>query len=1331
MSETSDLRNITKFDGQNFQLWKFQIKAIFVAYDLLNIVEGIEAKPEVPDDSRNIWIKKDARAKFILSSSMEYSQLEYLITCNTAAEMWTKLSAIHEQKSASNKLALTTKFHEYRMASGDSIAQHIAKIENIANQLKDIDENLSDTMIMAKILGTLPSKYNAFVSAWDSVVATEQTLPRLRERLIREEARMTSMDEVSSALATSSISTDGKRSHRQPRNSDPAAHKKKTSCSFCKKTGHISKFCFARKRALKTDDKNDKSKKENDSKHDNSANFSAFVVDDTAKKMNNKFLARTISQNATAVSEINEEHIWLLDSGASRHLCCQKEWFTDLLPCSNEYVYLGDNTRLKVEGRGKILISRLIGDKWLDGEINNVSYIPCLKKNLFSTGACTSNGYSITFNDNYAHILSKDKQIVACGIKQRNNLIRLLIEPKSKTTAHYASSASLKTWHERLGHVNCNSLTKLLTDGSVTGINLVNKKSFFCENCPLGKQARLPFASNKAKSDTVPGEIVHTDLCGPMQTPSIGGAKFFLLFKDEHSGFRTVYFLRHKNDVFDRLKEFLNLTKNQFGKDIKILRADNGTEFVNSDVRDLLKQRGIKLLTSSPHTPEQNGRAEREMRTIVESARSMLLARNFPKNLWGEAVNTAIYVLNRTIPVHSGKTPIEIYMKKKPNLSHIRTFGCNAYMHVPDALRKKWDPKSRKKILVGYEKDSDNYRLLDLHTKRITISRNVVFDENIVDKTEDKGTWISIDHDIEKSENEEIRYDANADNSSSNSDNFVDAINQSLDEATNELETQHSDEQTRPGRYHLRTRESLRAPERYTAYAASCDVPITYEEAVNGENSISWKNAIEKELKAHEDNKTWEIVPLPENRKPIGHKWVFKIKDSSNVNKIRYKARLCAQGFSQQAGIDYDEIFSPVVRYESIRLLLAISVKENLKSIQFDVSTAYLNSNLKETTYMRVPDGLIVKDKNLVLKLNKAIYGLKQSGRCWNEKFNLFIKNIGFSQCASDKCVYTANYEDDKVYLALYVDDGLIFARHIETLQKLTSVLNKNFKITIDDSKRFVGMEIQHVNDGIFLSQTNYIDKILRKFNMSEANTVNTPADPHVCLEKSDVSENHNVPYREAVGSLLFLSMISRPDIAFSVSIVSRYLNNYNDTYWTAVKRIFRYIKSTKNFGILFSNNCNNELIGYSDADYAGDRDTRRSTTGYIFILNGGCIAWSSKRQATVSLSTTEAEFIAASEATKEAIWLRKLLSDLGHPCVGPTSLYVDNQSAIKLSRNPEFHPRSKHIDVRHQFICEKLRNNEIDTRYVKSDDQCADALTKPLCVKKFNELRSKLVTVL
>ena len=263
-----------------------------------------------------------------------------------------------------------------------------------------------------------------------------------------------------------------------------------------------------------------------------------------------------------------------------------------------------------------------------------------------------------------------------------------------------------------------------------------------------------------------------------------------------------------------------------------------------------------------------------------------------------------------------------------------------------------------------------------------------------------------------------------------------------------------------------------------------------------------WTRAIDEELKAHAKNNTWDIVELPEGRHPIGFKWVFKIKHDNRGETRRYKARLCGQGFSQQEGVDYGEIFSPLVRFESVRVLLAIAARDNLEALQFDVSTAYLNSNLQETMYMRIPDGLDISNTNLVLKLNKVIYGLKQAGRCWNKKFYTFVKCLGFTQCMADKCVYVGIFGSEKVYLALYVDDGLLLSRERKSLEKLAADFKAEFEITVGDLDSFVEMEIIRNKGSVFIHQSTYISKILQKIKMVDASVVKTPADPHVRLVK-------------------------------------------------------------------------------------------------------------------------------------------------------------------------------------------------------------------------------------
>lgn len=520
---------------------------------------------------------------------MEYSQFEYLITCETAAEMWSKLSTIHEQKSASNKLTLMTKFHEYKMSSTDSVAQHVAKIENMARQLKDIGEKLSEVTIIAKILGTLPSKFNALVTAWDSVSERDQKKEVLIERLIKEENRLTVMDETTNALAAIKVQ-DGnihskENATRKHRNSDKSSGKNKRqdfNCHYCGKKGHIARNCFKRRDKSENNKDNEKSKRKTNS--DDSANLEAFLVSG--------------SDCCTRIMNSDVKDVWILDSGASKHMSFRQEWFIDLDGSYKETVSLGDDSVCKVMGRGTILIKRLVNNEWLDGKLENVLYIPSLRRNLFSSEVCTEKGCILKLETNDVRVY-RERKILAYGVKQNNNLFRMMFKVIERDEINSASSKDIGTWHQRLGHINRQSLLGMANQQLIKGITASRLDDFFCESCQFGKQHRLPCKSREHKRKTEVGEFIHADLCGPMSEASVSGSKYFLLFKDDHSSFH-VYFLRHKDDTFEKFKEFERLIFNRFGRRIKTIRSDNGTEFRNERMSSYMTSRGITLETSAP-----------------------------------------------------------------------------------------------------------------------------------------------------------------------------------------------------------------------------------------------------------------------------------------------------------------------------------------------------------------------------------------------------------------------------------------------------------------------------------------------------------------------------------------------------------------------------------------------------------------------------------------------------------------------------------------------------------------------------------------------------------
>lgn len=423
------------------------------------------------------------------------------------------------------------------------------------------------------------------------------------------------------------------------------------------------------------------------------------------------------------------------------------------------------------------------------------------------------------------------------------------------------------------------------------------------------------------------------------------------------------------------------------------------------------------------------------------------------------------------------------------------------------------------------------------------------------------------------------------------------------------------------------------------------DEPVTYYDAISSEDNMKWKDAMREEFDSLMKNGTWKLVNAPDNQKIIDNKWVYKIKYNADDTVGRYKARLVVRGFTQEYGVDYHETFSPVMRFTSVRTILAIAVAEKMTLKQFDVKTAFLYGELDEDVYMKQPVGFDDKSGR-VCKLIKSLYGLKQASRVWNKKFTSFIKQFEFKPLISDPCVFVRKKGNSHMMLGIYVDDGLIAKSDGAEIKKVIDYLQQEFEMKCSDATCFLGMAINYYEDGsLHLSQAAYSRKILDRFGMGECNAVSTPAE----VNTDDFADSNiaKYPYREAVGNLLYLSVATRPDISFAVGVVSRYMENPSEANVNAVKRIFKYVKGTINHGIKYESNIKIGLVGFSDADYAGDKQTRRSTSGYVFTVGSGPISWCSEKHKSVSLSTTESEYIAASNAIKELVWLKRLIDEL------------------------------------------------------------------------------------
>ena len=478
------------------------------------------------------------------------------------------------------------------------------------------------------------------------------------------------------------------------------------------------------------------------------------------------------------------------------------------------------------------------------------------------------------------------------------------------------------------------------------------------------------------------------------------------------------------------------------------------------------------------------------------------------------------------------------------------------------------------------------------------------------------------------------------------------------------------------------------------------------------------------------ENNTWDLVELPEGREAIGSKWVFKVKHDSCGKVDRFKGRLVAKGYSQQYGIDFEETFAPVVRFSAIRTLLAFAVNNNMIVHQMDVVTAFLNGELQEEIYMQQPPGYEVPGKeNLVCKLKKSLYGLKQSPRCWNKSFQEFMRELGLKQSSADPCVFIQDETESMTIVAVYVDDLIVMSTSPEKLDATKKALSERFKMKDMGPLHYcLGVSVVQNAGGIWLHQKQYILSMLLRFGLVDAKPASTPADPNVRLVKDDgVSKQleDKALYQSMVGSLLYAAMATRPDITQAVGAVSKFCAQPTEAHLTAVKRVLRYLSGTKELALRYRKS-EEPPIGYSDADWAGDHDDRHSTSGNLFMFGGGAICWSSKKQAVVALSTSEAEYISLSAAAQETAWLQKLLLDL-RMSSHPITMMEDNQGAIALAKNPIAHSRSKHIDIRFHFIREAQENGLIQIKYCPTEDMLADLLTKPLPRNTFERLRQFL----
>jgi hypothetical protein len=938
-------------------------------------------------------------------------------------------------------------------------------------------------------------------------------------------------------------------------------------------------------------------------------------------------------------------------------------------------------------------------------------------------------------------------------------------------------------WHNRLGHVS-NMIHKSIS----TQFPFVPFKSHStpCDICHYAKQKILPFPNSNTHSSHI-FELLHADIWGPHGVVSVAGHKYFLTLVDDFSRFTWIILMKNKAETRNHIMNFVNYIETQFHTKLKSLRSDNGSEFL---MHDFFLAKGIVHQRSCVETPQQNGIVERKHQHILNVARALSFQAFLPSNFWHLSILHSVHLINRLpTPLLKHKTPYEVLFQKPPTLVHLRTFGCLAFASTLHNHRTKFMPRARKTVFLGYRDGTKGFLLYDISSHSFLVSRNVIFHEDVFPFSSvnssrtsssptldnfvlpvDPPNFPSIcpatpltvsaaDHSVSANADPFIDNAENSatlvDNSASNSPTVPIVVSDQNSNvpvptrASNRIRKtpsylqdfhcsllpslQHQSSSSTASSYPISSSLSYaNCADAYKHFCLSISTntePTTFKQACKLD---CWKEAMKSELAALELNRTWSIVDLPTGKNPIGCKWVYKIKHNADGSIERYKARLVARGYTQMEGVDYFETFSPVAKLTTVKTLLALACIKGWILEQLDVNNAFLHGDLNEEVYMSLPPGVIVpnsgSNSHKVCRLHKSLYGLKQASRQWYSKLSSALLSLGYSQSAADHSLFVKKDDSSFTALLVYVDDIVLAGNNSFEIKSVKSFLDKSFQIKdLGNLRFFLGLEIARSKQGILLNQRKYTLELLQDSGNLAAKPSSTPYDPSLKLHDSE-SPPYNDPYayRRLIGRLLYLTN-TRPDITFAVQQLSQFVSSPNEVHFQAATKVLRYLKASPAKGLFFSSSSPLKLSGFSDSDWATCVVTRKSMTGYCVFLGTSLISWKSKKQSTVSRSSSEAEYRALASLSCELQWLHYLFKDLGIMFDAPAMVYCDNKSAIYLAHNPSFHERTKHIEIDCHVVRERIRSGLIHLLPVPSSAQLADVLTKQLSSSAFSGLISKL----
>ena len=1194
------------------------------------------------------WTNDENIAMQVIAASIPNTVFTNIKSKTNTKDVWDALKALYEGRTTMVLVNLGQQLQSMRCADEDNVREHFDKLANMREQLAAMGKSIPDDEYASTLMGSLPPSYASMLQAITASAEISGTAvtPIIVIKLATDEYDRRSIQSNKTqdeAFATESQKKKGFKGKRR-----------NVECENCHKTGHTKAECWAKgggneggapwRKNKKAGDKDKKSgdKTSSATAEEQTPDLEVWAAIDEIEE-DDATPPITVMTAENPIKGQNE----LYDTGASRHMSPLRKQFTNYREIKARSVVTANDGTFHAIGMGDLEIDVYNGTKSTRVLLKDTLYAPELSTTIVSIGRILKAGYKLGFDEDSFIIRKKDGSSVIGRIPMSTNALFKAEHVSVADSPISEESVDILTLHRRLGHASIDIIRTLVRTGSITGVRTIdNKLSYVCDSCEYAKTTRKPIRKERVAEQAQNfGDEVHTDVWGPSPTASLGGRRYYVTFTDDHSRYTRLEVLRTKDEAFEAYKSFAAWAKTQHGATIKRLRSDRGGEFTSNDFTAYLRQQGTERRLTTADTPQHNGVAESLNRRLMERVRAMMHQANLPKNLWAEAIHHAVWLKNRTsMKVLGNQTPCKRLYKTKPNFAGVPEWGQEIWVYNP--VGTKLDARAKQARWVGYDANSTHaHRVYWAGKNSVSVERNVKFiSPSVVINTHSPSFTpipsalqnipppppqppttpaptptfhqrprtpqqprappstpnvapLPLDEDDEDEDQTITPRRVSVPSTSANSQPRRSGRTAQVPGYYRQLAGEDKEEVEQTDHVFMAGFDEIIAE----AIEETSTDPKSLAEAQSRADWPRWKEAMDKEMSTLEKAGTWKTVPRPTDKNIVGSKWVFRIKRKADGTVDKYKARLVARGFSQIYGVDFFNTYSPVARLSSFRLILAIAARYDWEVESFDFVGAYLNGELddNEEIYMDSPPGYS-NDADTVKRLLKALYGLKQAGRKWYIVLVRTLDGLDFKITYADPGVFFVHVGEHVLILAVHVDDCMFTGSSIKLIMLYKEKLNACYALTdLGPIHWLLGIKITRDRAArtISLSQSSFIDSILSRFSFSDIKPYGCPMIPGSTYSKSDSPSSpeeavrmKRTPYRQAIGSLMYVAVATRPDITFAVSILSRFLNNPGDKHWDAVKRIFRYLQNTKSFQLTFGGE-RHELEGYSDADGGTQED--------------------------------------------------------------------------------------------------------------------------------------------